>query len=153
MQEWITNEHVDANVLQAIRSGVIDTGRELARTYGGYAQPIACAITEQSSLIGGATGRTEFNRLFIDFLWIAPQWRLRGLAAEALHKIEALAAQRGCIDAIIETLDDDIAQWYQRAGYVPIAQVPGYCGPWSRHTLLKPLTPAKAMVSVEGPSR
>ena len=72
MQEWITNEHVDANLLQAIRSGVIDTGRELARTYGGYAQPIACAVTEHSSLIGGATGRTEFNRLFIDFLWIAP---------------------------------------------------------------------------------
>jgi len=153
MQEWITNEHVDANVLQAIRSGVIDTGRELARTYGGYAQPIACAVTEQSSLIGGATGRTEFNRLFIDFLWIAPRWRLRGLAAEALHKIEALAAQRGCIDAIIETLDDDIAQWYQRTGYVPIAHVPGYCGPWSRHTLLKPLSPPEAMASAEDPSR
>jgi len=116
MQEWITNEHVDANVLQAIKSGVIDTGRELARSYGGHAQPIACAVTEGSSLIGGATGRTEFNRLFIDYLWIAPHWRLRGLASEALHKIEALAAQRGCIDAIIETLDDDIAQWYQRGG-------------------------------------
>jgi GNAT superfamily N-acetyltransferase len=103
MRKWITNEHVDANVLQTIRSGVIETGRELARTYGGYAQPIACAVTERSSLIGGVTGRTEFNRLFIDYLWIDPQWRLRGLAAEALHKIEALAAQRGCIDAIIET--------------------------------------------------
>jgi GNAT superfamily N-acetyltransferase len=153
MQEWITDEHIDANVLQAIKSGVIDTGRELARSYGGHAQPIACAMTERSSLIGGATGRTEFNRLFIDYLWIAPQWRLRGLASEALHKIEALAAQRGCIDAIIETLDDDIAQWYQRAGYVPIAQVPGYCGPWSRHTLLKPHTCPKRNGIGKGHSR
>jgi hypothetical protein len=34
-KKWITNEHVDANAQQAIRSGVIDTGLELARTYGG----------------------------------------------------------------------------------------------------------------------
>lgn len=58
----------------------------------------------------------------------------------ALHKTEALVAQRGCVGAIIETLGVDIAQWYQRAGYVAIAQVPVHCGPWSRHTLLKPLT-------------
>lgn len=71
--------------MQAIRSGVIDTGRELARTYGGNAQAIACAITEHSSLVGGVTGRTEFKRLFIDFLWIAPQWQGHGLGAEALN--------------------------------------------------------------------
>jgi hypothetical protein len=52
----------------------------------------------------------------------------------------ALVAQRGYVGAIIETLGVDIAQWYQRAGYVAIAQVPVHCGPWSRHTLLKPLT-------------
>lgn len=140
MKEWITNQQVDTSFMQAIRSGVIDTGRELARTYGGNAQAIACAITEHSSLVGGVTGRTEFKRLFIDFLWIAPQWRGHGLGAQALHRIETLAAERGCVDAIIETLDNGIAQWYQRTGYVTLVQVPGYCGPWTRHTLLKPLT-------------
>nr|WP_122423636.1 hypothetical protein [Pseudomonas viridiflava] len=62
-----------------------------------------------------------------------------GLGAEALHKLEALALERGCVDSIIETLDDGVAGWYQRTGYVLIAYIPNYCGPWNRHILLKSL--------------
>ncbi|EKN48178.1 MULTISPECIES: hypothetical protein [Pseudomonas syringae group] len=62
-----------------------------------------------------------------------------GLGAEALHKLEALALERGWVDSIIETLDDGVAGWYQRIGYVLIAHIPRYCGPWNRHILLRSL--------------
>jgi GNAT superfamily N-acetyltransferase len=77
--------------------------------------------------------------LFVNYLWVDAQRRGIGLGAEALHRLEALAVERGCVDALIETLDDDVAEWYSRCGYQVIAHVPQYCGPWSRHTLLKTL--------------
>ncbi|KPB31142.1 GNAt family acetyltransferase [Pseudomonas syringae pv. syringae] len=101
------------------------------------ADPIACMIMENDLLIGGATGRTEFQRLFVSYLWIDAGSRGKGLGAQTLNRLEALAIERGCTDALIETLDDDVARWYARCGYVPIACLPRYCGPWSRHTLLK----------------
>lgn len=139
MREWITDGAIDPTFLHTIRDGVINTGRDLSLSHGGHSEPIACAVTENASLIGGVTGRTEFQRLFVNFLWVSPRWRGNGLAAEALHRIEAAAVERGCVDSVIETLDDDVAQWYQRTGYSMIAQLPGYCGPWTRHTLLKTL--------------
>ena len=139
MRKWITDDNLDSSFLQAIRNGVIDTGRDLSEPLGGNAKAIACALTEDSLLMGGATGRTEFQRLFVNFLWVDQQWRGTGLGAEALHKLEALALERGCVDSIIETLDDGVAGWYQRTGYVLIAHIPRYCGPWNRHILLKSL--------------
>lgn len=139
MREWITDDKVGSDFLQSIRNGVLDTGRDLSEPLGGNANAIACALTEDSLLMGGATGRTEFQRLFVNFLWVDQQWRGTGLGAEALHKLEALAIERGCVDSIIETLDDRVAGWYQRTGYVLIAHIPRYCGPWNRHILLRSL--------------
>lgn len=67
MREWITDDKVGSDVLQSIRNGVIDTGRDLSEPLGGNASSIACALTEDSLLMGGATGRTEFQRLFVNF--------------------------------------------------------------------------------------
>ncbi|MGN4050714.1 GNAT family N-acetyltransferase [Pseudomonas sp. SM4] len=139
MREWVTGGDIHKDNLQAICDGVIEHGRALSEARGGRAQPIACLVMENGQLVGGATGRTEFRRLFVNYLWVDAQRRGMGLGAEALHRLEALAVERGCVDALIETLDDDVAEWYSRCGYQVIAHVPQYCGPWSRHTLLKTL--------------
>lgn len=139
MKVWVTNGDVDGSFLRAIREGVIGVGRDLSQSLGGNAANIACMLSEESLLIGGATGRTEFRRLFVDFLWVDEQWRGAGMGAQVLHKLEALAVERGCVDSIIETLDDGIADWYQRTGYELIAKVTRYCGSWNRHTLVKSL--------------
>lgn len=73
MRKWITDDNLDSSFLQAIRNGVIDTGRDLSEPLGGNASSIACALTEDSLLMGGATGRTEFQRLFVNFLWVDQQ--------------------------------------------------------------------------------
>jgi hypothetical protein len=55
-----------------------------------------------------------------------------------LAQMEREAHARGCRDALIETLDDLTAQWYQRLGYAPAAVI-ACVGPFRRHTLLKRL--------------
>lgn len=139
MKTWTTNGNVDDTHLQAIRDGVISVGRDLSQSLEGQADSIACVVTENTLLIGGATGRTEFKRLFVDFLWVGHPWRGTGVGAQVLERIEALAVERGCVDSIIETMDDGVAAWYQRLGYELVARVSRYCGPWDRFTLVKTL--------------
>ncbi|WP_439869929.1 GNAT family N-acetyltransferase [Pseudomonas syringae] len=137
MMKWLTGAQVADDQTRVVADGVLQHGRALSEAKGGMADPIACMIMENDLLIGGATGRTEFQRLFVSYLWIDAGSRGKGLGAQTLHRLEALAIERGCTDALIETLDDDVARWYACCGYVPIACLPRYCGHWSRHTLLK----------------
>jgi len=139
MREWLTVRDINPDTMKAISDGVLQHGRALSEARGGQAEAIACSLMENGALIGGASGRTEFRRLFVNYLWISAQWRGTRLGTQVLHKLEALAVERACVDALIETLDDDVARWYTRCGYRLIAHVPEYCGPWSRHTLLKVL--------------
>lgn len=140
MRQWQTCG-IHEQHLQAVSDGVIKHGQNLSREQGGVAKPIACTVLDDEILIGGVTGRTEFHRLFISYLWVDAAWRGRKLGAELLHRLEALALARGCREALIETLDDGTADWYKRCGYRIVAHLPRYCGPWSRHTLLKTLNP------------
>ncbi|KEZ68394.1 GCN5 family acetyltransferase [Pseudomonas amygdali pv. tabaci str. ATCC 11528] len=140
MREWITGVDCNEADLNAISDYVIRHGRALPQSQGGKPESIACLAKEEGILIGGVTGRTEFQRLFINYLWVDEQWRSRGLGAACLNRVEALAMERGCVDALIETLNDEVAQWYLRCGYVLIALLPHYCGELtSRYTLLKQL--------------
>lgn len=140
MREWQTNGSISVAHLQAISDGVTGHGRALSFVRGGDGQPVACALMDDGTSIAGAMGRTEFRRLFISYLWVDAQWRGMGLGAEALHRLEALALERGCTQTLIESLDDAVADWYVRCGYQRVACLVEYCGPWSRHTLLKPLS-------------
>lgn len=142
MREWITGADFNDTDLKIISSGVIRHGCALPQSQGGQPKPIACLVKEDGVLIGGVTGRTEFQRLFVNYIWIDDQWRSLGLGTACLNRLEALAIERGCVDALIETLSDETAQWYSRCGYVLIALLPRYCGELtSRHTLLKKFHP------------
>lgn len=147
MREWLTTGSIDDIQRRAIADGVIQHGQNMSRGHGGHAEPIACAVMDDDVLIGGVTGRSEFDRLYVNYLWVDAPWRGQRLGTALLHRLEALALERGCVEALIETLDDDVAQWYERLGYQPIAHLPKYCGPWSRHTLLKPLRPDQELAS------
>lgn len=142
MKKWQITGNIDDIHFRAISEGVIQHGEALSRVVGGCSEPLACMLFENEVLLGGVTGRTEFQRLFVSYLWIDTPWRGQGLATDALLRLEAAALDRGCLEALIETLNDSLAQWYQRNGYRLIAHLPGYCGPWSRHTLLKSLCSA-----------
>ena len=135
--QWATLEDVDPELVKAIENGVIEHGRRLASA--GKAKPIVCVVRENDTLVAGASGRTEYTRLFINYLWVTEAIRSQGIGTELLNRIEAAARERDCTDALIETLDDRVASLYTRLGYQPIAVIPDYVGPFSRHILVKTL--------------
>lgn len=105
--------------LDVVSTGVIEFGR--AEAVGGNAMPIACFLREGDMIIAGATGRTEFDRLFVNYLWVKDELRGSGIGSAALKRIEDAARKRGVRESLIETLSDRTAELYQRHGYMEIA--------------------------------
>lgn len=122
--------------IQTLEDGVTRYGRSLSK---GDAQPLACWIRQDGQLLGGVCGRTELGRLFIQYLWVDEAQRGQGWASALLAHIEAAARERGCRDALIETLIDPIAALYQRRGYQVLACIPNWVGHFNRTILCKPL--------------
>ena len=137
MQEWIvTHEPTEAD-LRVVGDGVVRHGRSLAAD--GHARPIACLLRRSGEVIAGATGRTEYERLFVQYLWVTSSLRAQGLGSQALTRLEEAAHLEGCRDSLIETLDEQVFRLYERLGYRELAFVKGYVGPFNRHILLKSL--------------
>jgi len=136
---WTLDARAPEEDLQVIAEGVFSHGR--AQACDGNAEPIACLVRDGPRVVAGGTGRTEYRRLFVSYLWVTEDLRRQGLARGILQALEAEAVQRGCSDALIETLDDGVAAFYGRLGYRSVAVVAGYVGPFNRHILLKLLNP------------
>lgn len=134
---WSIEDRSAEQDLAVLSEGVTRHGRMEAA--GGNPRPIACFLRNGSEIVAGASGRTEFDRLFIAYLWVADYMRGRGVGGEVLRRLETAAKGRGARDALIETLSDVTANLYRRWGYVEIASVPRYVGEFDKHILLKRL--------------
>jgi GNAT superfamily N-acetyltransferase len=132
---WRRDSELPPADLDAIRDGVILHGRQ--QTQGSDARDIACACYEDGQLIAGAWGRTEFQRLYLSYIWVQPEQRGQGLGGQLLRQIEAQALKRGCVDALIETLLDEAADCFEHLGYACVAHLHDYVPGFTRHTLLK----------------
>jgi ribosomal protein S18 acetylase RimI-like enzyme len=138
---WTLEDEPSAADVAIVAGGVLQVGREAAA--GGDPRPIACFLREDGRVIAGACGRTEFGRLFVEFVWVAEGLRGSGLGSEALGRLELAALERGCADALIETLSDRVAALYRRLGYVEVALIERYVGPFNKRVLLKTLEPGR----------
>lgn len=139
MREWSTEDTPAAEDLAVLSAGVIEFGRVEAA--GGNPRPIASFLREDKEIIAGAAGKTEFERLFVGFVWVKQELRGTGLGSAALKRLEDAAQRRGVCDSLIETLSDRTAALYGRCGYVEIATVPRYVGPFTKYVMLKKLRP------------
>ena len=134
---WTLTAAASEEDLELVSEGVFSHGRAQARD--GNAEPIACLVHDGARVVAGGSGRTEYRRLFVSYLWVAEPLRRQGIARRILQNLESEAVRRGCRDALIETLDDRVAALYGRWGYGTVSIVPAYVGPFNRHILIKTL--------------
>src|SRR5262249_45725569 len=73
MPEWSISEAATEEELAVLSEGVLRVGRALAAN--GNARPLACFLRDGASIIAGGSGRTEFDRLFVQYLWVAEEHR------------------------------------------------------------------------------
>lgn len=134
---WQLEEDPSAADRLVISQGVVAFGR--AQAVGGDPQPMGLFVRHQDHIVAGATGRSEFRRLFVDYLWVHESRRRRGLGEQVLAQFERAGWDRGCVDVLLETLSDENAIWYQRLGYRIVARIPAYVGWFTKYVMVKML--------------
>ena len=141
MRSWEVLEHALEQDLALVSRGVIEFGRGLA--VAGKAKAVACLVREGKTIIAGRTGKTEYSRLFVNYLWVTGNLRGQGLGTAVLDRLESEALIRGCTEALLETLDDRTARLYGRLGYNQVGTVARYVGPFTKYIMVKVLRPHK----------
>ena len=150
---WRIENNPPADDLAVIAHGVFSHGR--AQAAGGNASPISCLVRDNDRVVAGGSGRTEYRRLFISYLWVTEELRGHGIARRILSALETEAANRGCHDSLIETLDDSVARLYSKYGYKAVAVLSEYVGPFNRHIMIKSginLPPNAEAITNEAPN-
>ncbi|MES2205576.1 MAG: GNAT family N-acetyltransferase [Pseudomonadota bacterium] len=80
--------------------------------------PIGMALREHTGkLIAGICGKTFGQWLLIDYLWVNESHRGKQMGSDLLLKLEALAKDRGCKIALLDTLDFQARPFYEKHGY------------------------------------
>jgi GNAT superfamily N-acetyltransferase len=80
--------------------------------------PIVIEVKSDSGeIIAGVAAKTFGNWLLIDNLWVKETYRGQDLGTEILKQLEDSARERGCIYALLDTLNFQARPFYEKFGY------------------------------------
>lgn len=111
----------------------------LAQIDGDESPPFACFARDGRVIVGGAVGRIIKGRLFVELLWVEETRRDSGLGTSLLRAVEEHARERGCADALLETLSTSAARLYTAAGYRLQSEIPDYIPGFAKRVFVKKL--------------
>lgn len=80
-------------------------------------RPLAVLIKEGERTVGGLTGWTMWDWLFVAMFFIPEARRGQGLGTRMLRMAEDEARTRGCIGAWLDTHDWQAPGFYEKLGY------------------------------------
>src|SRR5688572_2139626 len=96
----------------------------LAKTGRSDYRPLILAIDdEEGRAIGGLWGRTVYDWLFVELLFVPDALRGRGVGSELMKRAEGEAMTRGCHSAWLDTFDFQARPFYERLGYSCFAEL------------------------------
>ncbi|MDY7016438.1 MAG: GNAT family N-acetyltransferase [Cyanobacteriota bacterium] len=82
-------------------------------------QPLAIVLRDvENNIVGGMTGGTYCDWLYVDTLWVKESIRRPGYGRALLAAAEQEAVQRGCKDAFLDTFSFQAPDFYQSQGYI-----------------------------------
>src|SRR5262249_53063531 len=86
--------------------------------------PLAVVLRDTAgALVGGLSGYTAWDWLYVQWLWLDVDQRGKGLAGGMLAAAEAEARDGGCQGSHIDTFNPVALKVYQRAGYLPFGEL------------------------------
>ena len=123
----------------AIGAGLARFNEQQSGLRGG--RPLAVVVRDPQTKqpVGGLTGRTSLGVLFIDLFFLPDDLRGHGLGSRLLQLAEDEARQRGCISAVLYTINFQAPDFYERHGYQVLGIVPCLPPGTSRIFMMKPL--------------
>lgn len=95
---------------------------------------------EQKNVCGGLVAQSWWGGLEIQYLWVAEQYRKKGVGRKLMEMAESEALQRECHMAYVDTFDFQAKRFYEKLGYVEYGSLDGYAHKFRRHYLVKHFT-------------
>lgn len=83
------------------------------------------AETDTTAFAGGIFAILYASALFVQLLWVANDYRRRGIGTALLKEAERIATGRGCAQAVVETFSFHAPEFYFTQGYAEIGRVTG----------------------------
>jgi len=107
-------------------------------------RPLAILINDEAgAVIGGFLGRTAFNWLYTELLFVPEPLRGRGIGRSLIMQAEKEARLRGCHSAWLNTFEFQARGFYERMGYECFGELSDYPVGFSRFFMKKNLVQAK----------
>lgn len=128
---------------EATRAAILDPLIAFNRVAAGRhdLRPLILAIHDTADrVVGGLWGRTAYDYLFVELLFIPESMRGRGLGSELLLRAEREAMARGCHSAWLDTFEFQARGFYERLGYECFGELESY-PTGSRFFMTKRLVP------------
>lgn len=109
-------EQPDPALLDFLKQQIVDFNQQ----HWEVKQRLPLAVTvrgDDGEIVAGAAARTFGRWLLLDYLWVAPELRGQDVGSRVLAALEEQARQRGCEEALLDTLDFQARPFYERHGY------------------------------------
>ena len=94
---------------------------------------------DAGSVQAGLRGVTEFDWLFVVWLWVGEGYRRQGVGSRLLSEAEAIARERQCSYCYLDTFSFQAPEFYKRRGYQEFGRLeafpPGHARIWLSKTL------------------
>ncbi len=139
--EYLAKPH--AIVRQIIGNGLTDFNRNTLMP-DLQIEDLAVVIREIESktIVGGLWGRTGWEWLTIELIFVPESLRGQGIARNLIRMAEEEAVNRGCHSAWLDTLNPEALNLYERLGYERFGELKDFPKGGSRYFLQKKLAVA-----------
>ncbi|PNY38489.1 N-acetyltransferase [Rhodopirellula baltica] len=98
---------------------------------------ITLALMDSDRVVGGLSGTTNWEWLYIETLAVAPEFQKQGFAKQLVMKAEEIARERGCCGSWVDTFTFQVPTFYLALGYEKFGELPNYPKGHSRIFLRK----------------
>jgi ribosomal protein S18 acetylase RimI-like enzyme len=103
----------DLNVISdgLAEEDILRKGMEPARPFGIFIKK------PNEMAIGGINGFFSYGCLYLEMLWVKPEWRRQGLGKKLVIESEKIGREKKCTFATLNTMDWEALSFYQKLGY------------------------------------
>lgn len=128
----------------AVRGAILAPLVAYNRAKSGRDDPRPLVLTLEDSggqVVGGLWGRTAYDWLFVELLFVPEAIRGSGIGRDLLTRAEHEAIARGCHSAWLDTFEFQARGFYERLGYTCFGELANYPAGSSRYFFKKSLSP------------